>query len=122
MVCRAQVEGQDKPLAFLCMVEPEFDAPGTFLKAAEQLKRKAGVQGSLKPLVIKEVAEATAEELELIPSPATGTPGDLTPPRDFNLMFSTQVGLHRPPIQTKTTAPRGSQCHTQCFHSAGGGA
>ena len=28
----------------------------------------------------------------LIPSPATGEPGSLTAPRDFNLMFQTSVG------------------------------
>eukprot|EP00960_Hanusia_phi_P050180 760047-Hanusia_phi.AAC.1 len=33
------------------------------------------VQGKLKPIQLKEVAEATAEELVLVPSPATGEEG-----------------------------------------------
>jgi glycyl-tRNA synthetase len=36
-------------------------------------------------------AEATEEEQSQIPSPATGEP-TLTAPRDFNLMFQTNVG------------------------------
>ena len=42
--------------------------------------------------IFKEVVEATPDELAHIPSPATGVPGTLTPPRDFNLMFETNVG------------------------------
>ena len=61
-------------------------------KMADKMKRKAAKQGALKPIVLKEVAECSMEELPLIPSPATGEPGSLTPPRAFNLMFQTQVG------------------------------
>lgn len=61
-------------------------------KAADKMKRKAAKQGALRPVVLREVAECSAEELPLIPSPATGEPGSLTPPRAFNLMFQTQVG------------------------------
>ncbi|CAE8629464.1 unnamed protein product, partial [Polarella glacialis] len=46
----------------------------------------------MKPLVIKDMTEATAEEVPLIPSPATGNPGTLTGARAFNLMFQTNVG------------------------------
>jgi glycyl-tRNA synthetase len=60
-------------------------------KMADKMKRKAAKQGTLRKVVLKEVAECTAEELPLIPSPATGEPGSLTPPRAFNLMFQTQV-------------------------------
>jgi len=41
---------------------------------------------------VKDFTEATDEEQQLIPSPATGEPGSLTPPREFNLMFQTSVG------------------------------
>jgi len=61
-------------------------------KMADKMKRKAQKQGSLKPLELKEVAEVPEDELAKIPSPATGEPGSLTPPRAFNLMFQTQVG------------------------------
>merc|ERR1719502_2328406 len=56
------------------------------------MKRKAKKQGTVVVSDIKEVVDATAEELALIPSPGSNVAGDLTPPRDFNLMFSTQVG------------------------------
>lgn len=61
-------------------------------KKAQELKRKAGVQGQLDALEIKEFTEATDEEVALVPSPATGKPGSLTPPRAFNMMFQTYVG------------------------------
>lgn len=61
-------------------------------KKADKLKRKAAVQGELAPIVLKDYTEADPSEYELIPSPATGEPGSLTPPRDFNLMFETKVG------------------------------
>ncbi|MFP4673668.1 MAG: glycine--tRNA ligase [Opitutales bacterium] len=61
-------------------------------KAAAELKRKAGKQGELAPIALKEYTEAKPEEYEHIPSPATGKPGSLTPPREFKLMFETKVG------------------------------
>jgi glycyl-tRNA synthetase len=60
--------------------------------AAEQLKRKRAVQGQLAPVTPRDLTEAKPEEIELIPSPATGEPGSLTPPRSFNMMFQTNVG------------------------------
>ena len=36
--------------------------------------------------------ELSSEEQEMVPSPATGKAGSLTPPRDFNMMFETHVG------------------------------
>ncbi|CAM9631576.1 unnamed protein product [Scytosiphon promiscuus] len=60
--------------------------------AADKMKRKASKQGALKPVALKDLSRITAEELALVPSPATGTPGALTPPREFNLMFQTNVG------------------------------
>jgi len=60
--------------------------------AAESFKRKKAIQGTLAPVVVKDFTEATAEQVSLIPSPATGNAGDLTPPRSFNMMFQTNVG------------------------------
>ncbi len=60
-------------------------------KAAD-LKRKLARQGELAPLVLRDYTEANPEEYALIPSPATGKPGSLTAPRQFNLMFETKVG------------------------------
>lgn len=60
--------------------------------AAKELKRKTAKQGDLGPVVLKDYTEATPEEYDQIPSPATGKPGSLTPPREFKLMFETKVG------------------------------
>lgn len=59
---------------------------------ADKMKRKLQKQGALEPIVLKPFTEATEEEIERIPSPATGKPGSLTSVRKFNLMFKTQVG------------------------------
>ena len=47
---------------------------------------------TLKPLDLKDLTACPIEQLPKIPSPATGVAGDLTEPRDFNLMFQTNVG------------------------------
>jgi glycyl-tRNA synthetase len=61
-------------------------------EAAEDFKRKKALQGKLEPVAVRDMTEARPEEIELIPSPATGEPGSLTPPRAFNMMFQTNVG------------------------------
>ncbi len=63
--------------------------------AAETFKRKKAIQGKLEPVQPRDMTEAKPEEIELIPSPATGEPGSLTPPRAFNMMFETNVGAMR---------------------------
>ncbi|MBL9218006.1 MAG: glycine--tRNA ligase [Opitutaceae bacterium] len=60
--------------------------------AAETFKRKKAITGTLAPVTPKDFTEATEAEIPLIPSPATGEPGSLTPPRAFNMMFETNVG------------------------------
>lgn len=62
-------------------------------KQALKMKKKAAKQGELLPVELREVAECPLDEISLVPSPATGEPGSLTPPRAFNLMFQTQVRL-----------------------------
>ncbi|MFN7339930.1 MAG: glycine--tRNA ligase, partial [Opitutia bacterium] len=57
-----------------------------------EMKRKLARQGTLEPVVLRDFTQATAEEIPLVPSPATGKPGSLTPPRSFNMMFQTYVG------------------------------
>lgn len=64
-------------------------------EAARDLKRKLAKQGELAPIVLKDYTEARPDEYALIPSPATGKPGSLTPPRAFNMMFQTYVGALR---------------------------
>lgn len=65
------------------------------MTSAEKMKRKQGVQGTIEPLNLREYTEAKPEEYALVPSPATGKPGSLTEPRDFNMMFQTYVGALR---------------------------
>ena len=62
---------------------------------AESLKRKKAARGQLRRLVIQDITQAAPDEIPLIPSPATGEPGSLTPPRSFNMMFQTYVGALR---------------------------
>jgi glycyl-tRNA synthetase len=62
---------------------------------AAQLKRKKAVRGKLLPVEPRDMTQAKPEEIPLIPSPATGEPGSLTPPRSFNMMFQTYIGALR---------------------------
>ncbi len=62
------------------------------LEKAETFKRKKAIRGRLLPLEVRDFTHATPEEIPLIPSPATGEPGSLTPPRSFNMMFQTYIG------------------------------
>lgn len=71
------------------------DTTGALQIAADAFKRKKALQGTLAAVVAKDMTEATAEQIPLIPSPATGEPGSLTPPREFNMMFETNVGAMR---------------------------
>ena len=76
---------------------------------AEKLKRKQAAQGELEPVILKEYTEADPSEYELIPSPATGKPGSLTAPRDFNLMFETKVGALSDSTATAYLRPETAQ-------------
>ncbi len=80
-----------KTVGYVSALESENTA-GELQAAAENFKRKQAVQGVLAPVTPKDFTEARPEEIELIPSPATGEPGSLTPPRSFNMMFQTNVG------------------------------
>jgi len=86
---RAEVDGE--VLGYVSLLETD-DMETLAMAAAEKLKRKAQLQGTLTISELKDYTEATEEEQPLIPSPATGEPGSLTPPREFNLMFQTNVG------------------------------
>ncbi|MDP1580551.1 MAG: glycine--tRNA ligase [Candidatus Didemnitutus sp.] len=90
----AAVVVDNNTIGYVSALESE-NTVGELQTAAEQLKRKKAVQGTLAAVQPKEFTEATAEEIPLIPSPATGEPGSLTPPRAFNMMFETNVGAMR---------------------------
>jgi glycyl-tRNA synthetase len=83
------VEGQ--VLGYVSALESERTA-AELQEAAEAMKRKKAVQGKLAAVEPRDMTEAKPAEIALIPSPATGEPGSLTPPRAFNMMFQTNVG------------------------------
>ncbi len=86
------IDGEVK--GYVSALESE-DTTGDLQAAAETFKRKKALQGTLAPVTAVEFTEATPEQIPLIPSPATGEPGSLTPPRAFNMMFETNVGALR---------------------------
>ena len=90
----APVVVDDKTVGYVSALE-SGDTTGELQSAAETFKRKKAIQGQLAPVVAKDMTEATPDEIALIPSPATGEPGSLTPPRAFNMMFETYVGPMR---------------------------
>ncbi|MGH7995317.1 MAG: glycine--tRNA ligase [Opitutaceae bacterium] len=81
-------------VGYVSALESENTA-GELQAAAAALKRKLAVRGELAPVVPRDMTEARPEEIARIPSPATGEPGSLTPPRAFNMMFETHVGALR---------------------------
>jgi glycyl-tRNA synthetase len=83
-----------KTVGFVSALENERIA-GELQEQAEMFKRKKAVQGKLEPVQPRDFTEAKPEEIPLIPSPATGEPGSLTPPRGFNMMLETNVGALR---------------------------
>ncbi len=78
-------------LGYVSLLDEE-NAQGKAEEMADKIKRKAQKQGALEPIVLRPFTEATPEQISLIPSPATGKPGSLTPARKFNMMFKTFVG------------------------------
>ncbi len=84
-------DGVAQTIGYVSALESEKTA-ADLQAAAETMKRKKAVQGTLAPVVVKDFTEAREDEYALIPSPATGEPGSLTAPRSFNMMFQTNVG------------------------------
>jgi glycyl-tRNA synthetase (class II) len=90
----APVVVDGKIAGYVSALESETTA-AELQEQAEKFKRKKAIQGKLEPVQPKDFTEAKPEEIPLIPSPATGEPGSLTPPRAFNMMLSTYVGALR---------------------------
>jgi glycyl-tRNA synthetase len=84
-------DGVAQTVGYVSALESE-NTVGELQTAAENFKRKKSIVGTLTPVVAKDLTEARADEIALIPSPATGEPGSLTAPRAFNMMFQTNVG------------------------------
>eukprot|EP01032_Pedospumella_encystans_P012289 gene12289-14227_t len=78
-------------VCYVSVVESD-DMLAEATKLATKKAKTLGVKGPFKPLELKDLTEAPTDIYHLIPSPASGEAGDLTLPRDFNLMFQTSVG------------------------------
>ncbi|HEY5079454.1 MAG TPA: glycine--tRNA ligase [Opitutaceae bacterium] len=87
----SEVTVDGKIVGYVSALESERTA-AELQEAAESFKRKKAIQGVLGTVNPRDMTEAKPEEVALIPSPATGEPGSLTPPRSFNMMFQTNVG------------------------------
>lgn len=91
----APIRVSDEPdiLGYVCVQEGnDSDMVKDASKQANALLKELNRKGkSIQSFQFRELVEATPEEMKLIPSPASGKP-TLTMPRDFNLMFQTQVG------------------------------
>ncbi|MDR3144150.1 MAG: glycine--tRNA ligase [Puniceicoccales bacterium] len=87
----AEVTAGEESIGYVCLQECD-DLNGEITRAAELLAKKLKKSGPLEISEVRAVADASADEMRLIPSPETGTVGALTPPRAFNLMFQTHVG------------------------------
>ena len=90
----APVVVDDQIVGYVSLLETASTA-ADLQAAAESFKRKKAIQGKLAPVQPRDMTEAKPEEIALIPSPATGEAGSLTPPRAFNMMFQTYVGALR---------------------------
>ncbi len=62
-------------------------------EAALAKAKASNIVGPFHPMApVQDLLTANTDEYSLIPSPGSGKAGDLTRPRDFNLMFQTRVG------------------------------
>ena len=90
----AEVKVDGDSLGWLSLLESEkMHSDADYM--AESMKRKAAKQGSLESINLRSYDELSSDEQAMVPSPATGKVGSLTPPRDFNMMFETHVGALR---------------------------
>ncbi len=105
---------EDTPVCYVSVVESD-DMLTEATKLASKKAKTLGVKGPFKPLELKDLTEAPADIYHLIPSPASGEAGDLTVPRDFNLMFQTSVGAVSDASAVAYLRPETAQVKLQCF-------
>lgn len=88
-------ESSEEAICYVSIIESDTMLPEA-TKAALKKAKSLGINGPFQPLQLQDLTIAmnslSEEAYSLIPSPATGLPGHLTRPRDFNLMFQTSVG------------------------------
>jgi glycyl-tRNA synthetase len=83
--------GDVQDLGWLAVLSGD-DAVDLFVKRADKLARKTGGGEVLAPETLTPFTKLSAEQRALVLGPDATQPGTLTEPRDFNLMFNTQVG------------------------------
>jgi len=104
----AEIKVDGESLGWVCLLE-SISMQDEAEKKAELTKRKAAKQGKLEAVDLRPFDELTKEEQAQVPSPATGKVGALTEPRDFNMMFETNVGALRDASSTAYLRPETAQ-------------
>lgn len=90
----AKEDENDKkePLFYITVVESD-NMKEEILKLAKKRAKTLSLSTSFEEITeIFDLSQAPHDLFPLLPSPATGNPGDLTLPREFNLMFQTSIG------------------------------
>ena len=87
------LEECDTTVGFVCVLEAnDDDMNKAATKQAKQLLKDADKKGmKIKPFDFVDLTQVNEETMAQVPSPGSGK-ATLTMPRDFNLMFQTQVG------------------------------
>jgi glycyl-tRNA synthetase len=83
-----------EPVGWVCVQEANDDDMNKQAKKdASKILKAAGhsKKAEIEPFAFRDLTEVTEEEMASIPSPGSGE-NTLTMPRDFNLMFQTNVG------------------------------
>ena len=84
--------GQGQEARLFTYLENDEESQATALKRAQKHARHAGVEAPSATEHLPFCAHATPETLPSIVGPDTKTPGTLTEPREFNLMFQSYAG------------------------------
>lgn len=87
------LEGEEEVIGYVCVMEGnEADMISSATNQAKKLlKEQDKKMTSLKPFVFTDLTQVSEDVMVRVPSPGSGKP-TLTMPRDFNLMFQTNVG------------------------------
>jgi len=87
------LEEDDSTVGYVCVMEANDDDMKKAAKTqAKKLLREQDKKGQkIKSFDFVDLTQIDEETMAKVPSPGSGTP-TLTMPRDFNLMFQTQVG------------------------------
>lgn len=94
MVAAARVQrknGNRDELGLFAVLSGD-DAAEVFVKKIEKLARKTGGGEVVPPEAFTSFTKLSPEQRQQVVGPDVTTPGTLTEPRDFNLMFETFVG------------------------------